>query len=189
MAEQPSRFDELMRQIRAGSEPAARELLTDYGDHVLRIIRRRLDVRMRRQFDSSDFKQAVWASFFSLPAERMTFRSPEELAVFLGVMAGNKVNETFRHAATQKRDILRERSLEDIGESNPCIVRNPEATPSQFVVADECWEQLNRGQSPEVQKILAMLREKRSYDEIARETGLHPKAIQRCLRRLKKDVT
>src|SRR5262245_10348733 len=188
MAEQQSRFDELMQLIRNGSDEAARELLDTYGEHILRIIRRRLHPRMRGQFDSIDFQQAVWASFFAMPAERKTFRTPEELALYLAGMADHKVAEAFRQAGTIKRSTMRQRSLEDIGEGNPCLVRKEDATPSQFAVAEECWDQMNAGKSPVLRQILTMLKERHSHEEIARRTGLHPKAIQRYLQRLKRDV-
>jgi RNA polymerase sigma-70 factor (ECF subfamily) len=178
-----------MQLIRDGSESAARELLEIYGDHILRIIRRRLHRGMRGQFDSIDFQQAVWASFFALPPERMTFQTAEELAMYLSTMAGFKVAEAFRgQIGTVKRSVLRQRSLDDVGEGNPCIIREHEATPSQRMVAEERWEQLNEGQSPVVRQILTMRKDGHSYEDIARVTGLHLKAIQRFLKRLKKDV-
>src|SRR5262249_4523999 len=189
MAERPSRFDELMRSIRAGSTDAARELFDTYRDHLVRVIRRRLDPRLRRQFDSSDFQQAVWQSFFQMPRERMTFESPEALAQYLAAMASNKVAEVYRSTGTSlKRNALRERSLDEMEGDNPILARAQDATPSQFAVADECWERLNLGKSPKIRQMLVMLKEGRSYEEIAQQTGLHHKAIQRYVKRLRKDA-
>src|SRR6266568_2053200 len=180
MAEQPSRFAELMRAIREGSQDAVAELLQTYGDHLLRVIRRWLDPRLRRQFDSTDFQQDVLKSFWLMPRERMNFDSPEALGQYLARMARNKVAEAFRTTGTSlKRNALGERSLEDFEKDNPILTRAQDATPSQFAVEHECWERLNCGKSEKIRLLLTMLRERRSYEEIARATGLHHKAIQR----------
>ena len=104
-------------------------------------------------------------------------------------MADNKVTEAFRgQVGTVKRSLFRQRSLHDVGEGNPAIVREPQATPSQLVGANECWENLNRGQSPLVRQVLMMRKEGHSYEEIACVTGLHVKTLQRYLKRLMKGV-
>jgi DNA-directed RNA polymerase specialized sigma24 family protein len=187
MAE-PSRFEELMGQVRQGSQSAVRELVDTYGDHIIRIIRQNLDRRLRAQFDSLDFEQDVWASFFAMPTDRLAFRTPAELGAYLTSMAENKVAETFRgQAGTIKRSLLRQRSLDALGDGVAAVADRPsEATPSQFALADERWEQLNRGRSPQIRVILDLLRDGHSYDEIGRRTGLHPKAIQRRVQQLKK---
>jgi len=63
-------FSLLLEQARAGSDSAARELIERFGPFILRVIRNRLDPRLRSIFDSADFSQAVWASFFAMPAQK-----------------------------------------------------------------------------------------------------------------------
>src|SRR5262249_14283511 len=58
----------LMERIRAGSQEAARELCDRYGSHILRVVRRKLDKKLRSKFDSVDFLQSVWTSFFVNPS-------------------------------------------------------------------------------------------------------------------------
>ena len=59
-----SRFQEILEQIRAGDATAAEEFVRTYEPYVRQVVRARLRVvRLRRIADSSDFCQAVMASF------------------------------------------------------------------------------------------------------------------------------
>ncbi len=54
-------FSELISRVRGGSQEAAWELITEYGDLVLRAVRKRLPDDLRRAFDSQDsFSQAIF---------------------------------------------------------------------------------------------------------------------------------
>jgi hypothetical protein len=57
-------------------------------------------------------------------------------------------------------------------------------TPSQVAIANEHWERLLEGQPEKCRLKLEMLREGHSRAEIAERTGLHPKVIQRWLRKM-----
>jgi len=177
-------FRALMDRAGAGCPDARRDLYERYGDAVLRVVRRRLHRRMRTVFDSADFTQSVWASFFLIPAHGRTFAGPDELIGFLETVASHKVIEEFRRKMRGVRENLnRVKTLEDV--SPPCG-RDP--SPSQQAVADEGWAALVAGQPPLVQQVLVLLREGYTYDEVAARTGLHPKAIQRRVQRLTKRV-
>jgi len=69
-------FQALLRQVQHGSPEAARELYDTYVNHVLRGVRVRLWHRMRSKYDSQDFVQQVWASFFDEPERLPDFESP-----------------------------------------------------------------------------------------------------------------
>ena len=60
----PDNFVALMRRVREGSEAAAWELVDKYGGHLRRAVRRVLNPMLRSKFDSLDFVQLVWDSFF-----------------------------------------------------------------------------------------------------------------------------
>ena len=58
------RFQVLLDEIRAGDETAAEEFVRTYEPYVRQVVRARLRVmRLRHVADSSDFCQAVMASF------------------------------------------------------------------------------------------------------------------------------
>ncbi len=189
MSESSERFEQLLREARAGSAAASRELLEEYGDYVRRVVRSRLLPRMRSQFDSIDFQQAVWASFFVGPLNRLEFRTPDDLIGYLVQMANNKVGEATQAAfGTQKRDLRRERYLEDVGEENPAVLRKADATPSQLAVARESLERMKVGKPPSVCRMIDMLSQGFDYADVTGATGIHAKAIQRRVRKLREEL-
>jgi RNA polymerase sigma factor (sigma-70 family) len=192
MAKSSNEFETLMARIRAGCPEAAQEVFERYNHHVQRVVRRTLGQRLRRQYDSADFAQSTWASFFLTAPEHYTFRTPEALVGFLARVAYNKVVEANRHRLdTAKHDLQRELSLHEVaaaeGERLPALVgRTP--TPSQVAVAAESFEQLVDGQPPEFRRALEMLRQGHSQAEVAKVLGIHPKLLQRVLQKLRKRV-
>ena len=109
--EQLRRF---LERIRAGDEEAARELLGRYEAEVRLVVRRQLPRLMRSRFDSLDFLQSVWGSFFRRvrggrgPAD---FEDSRHLVAFLARAAKNKVIDEYRRAGSQKQDMHREEPL------------------------------------------------------------------------------
>ena len=85
MSEHYREFLRLIEEVRAGSEDAIRELVDIYGHHVYRIVRYRLNRELRSQYDSQDFCQSVWASFFANRDAIIRFKRPEELAALNGL--------------------------------------------------------------------------------------------------------
>src|SRR5438552_15619942 len=113
MADHPPSFQTLLERLRAGSSDAPHELLDRYGAHVLRVIRHRLDRRLRQEFDSLDFFQDVWKSFFEAPPPGRAFDRPEAFIAYLAQMAQHKVVDACRRRLlTQKHDLRREHSLD-----------------------------------------------------------------------------
>jgi RNA polymerase sigma factor (sigma-70 family) len=177
-------FGSLMRQIREGSESASRELVVNYGRYVLRMVRRKMIRSLRSRFDSQDFVQAVWASFFAFQPDRYRFDRPEELVAFLTEMARNKVVEVVRQRLqTEKHNVNRERSLE--GEESPVDLPNlSQPSPDEVAIAREEWQRLLESQPAHYQQILQMLRGGHARQEVARDLGLSEKTIHRVVRKL-----
>src|SRR5262245_40754352 len=98
------KFRTLLREAQAGSEDAARELYDTYVQYIRKCVRHRLWRRLRSKFDSQDFVQQVWLSFFrdgSLP----DFQTPAELLAYFKSMAENKVTFEARHRQMQRRAV------------------------------------------------------------------------------------
>jgi RNA polymerase sigma factor (sigma-70 family) len=185
MAQDKEDFGLLMQRIRAGSQDAARELCDHYGPHILRVIRKKLNKRLRSKYDSSDFTQAVWASFFANLPDDPTLDRPEALAGFLAKLTQNKVIDVFRHhCQTQKHNINRECSLDDPATSPAANLIAPQPTPSQVAVAKEQWDRLLKGQPACYRPILVLLLHGHTHQEIARKLGMSEKTIQRLVRSL-----
>jgi RNA polymerase sigma factor (sigma-70 family) len=183
MSAEPTDFATLLGRFRAGSEEAARELCERFGPHLRRVVRRRLDARLRQQFDSMDLTQAVWASFLAAAQDR-PFDDPAAFQAYLNRMAVHKVIDLFRrHLEAQKNDLGRLRSFDDSA-TGAGRAATADPTPSQEAIGREAWDRLLRNLSPTHQTILARLREGRSHREIADELKVSEKMIQRLLHRL-----
>ena len=184
MAEADDDFRNLMDRMRSGSDEAARELFDRYSGHISRVVRRKLAQQMRRQYDSLDFLQAVWASFFALSPTEYRFERTEELIGFLSAMAYNKVIDVVRRRTSLKSTEQRDRPIGRRSVERREERTRPQPTPSQEVIAEERWHRMLAGQPPTFRRALEMLRVGHSYRSIATATGLPPKAIQRFLKRL-----
>lgn len=57
-------FRGLLNRIKEGDDTAAWELVEHYGEDIRNAVRRSLNRRLRPKFDSLDFVQLVWSSFF-----------------------------------------------------------------------------------------------------------------------------
>lgn len=170
-------FASLMTRWREGCPSAAETLYQEYGRAILNVVRRHLDGRLRRRYDSEDFTQAVWASFLVRPAGAPVFEDPRELIRYLARMTRNKLLDARRH---------RVRECESAPASGwlPQDAAGNAPTPSQEAMAAERWQDMLIDQSPFGQRILQMLREGRPYQEIAANLGMSKKVIQRLIRRL-----
>src|ERR1700728_233575 len=102
----------LLARIKDGDEGAARELLCRYESKVRMVVRRQLPRLLRSRFDSLDFLQSVWGSFFyRIRARSKDLDEEPNLIAFLAWAARNKVIDEYRRAATQRQDIHRESPL------------------------------------------------------------------------------
>lgn len=183
MPDEHESFQLLLERVRAGARDAAAELVARYGDHIIRVVRRRLHRRLRPKFDSMDFQQDVWASFFTNPNRR--FADPDALAKFLAEVAKNKVLMAVRQRLRQQKyNVGRENSLEGSAACQAAGVVARDPTPSQLAVADETWEQLLRGQPARYRRILTLLRQGLTHQQIAQVLGIHEKMVQRVVHRL-----
>lgn len=181
-----SEFERLMERIRQGDTEAARQLFDSYGEAIKQVVRRRLHRRLRSEFDSLDFVQDAWASFFHIPPERCTFQTPEELMAFLRRLVENKVIDAYRQRlGTEKRDPYKVQPLQ--AGTQDVDARQP--TPSQVVMAEEEWQRMVRNRSPKLRQALEMLRAGYSRREIAENLGLNPKRFQRLLQQLNEQAT
>ncbi len=185
MSTTESEFEHLMERVRRGDSEAARELFERYGKAIQTVVRRRLHQRLRSQFDSLDFTQEAWASFFRLSAERCTFKTPEELMAFLTTIVQNKLSDAYqqRFPAHDRNEDKAEASALDM-DKQPS--RQP--TPSRFAILKEEWERLLHDKPPKVRKALEMLREGYSRQEIAHSLGVNPRIIQRVMRELESNL-
>jgi RNA polymerase sigma factor (sigma-70 family) len=137
---------------------------------------------MRSKFDSSDFVQSVWKSFFAHPDKLASFDRPEQFIAFLVTMARNKVGAEFRRTVlTEKRDVNREQPLYgDTAASN-------EPTGSQVAIARERWEQSLAGQPEHYRRVADLRLAGLNYEDIAERLGLHERTVRMIVGKLFRD--
>jgi RNA polymerase sigma factor (sigma-70 family) len=181
MIEQDEQFASLMKRVLAGDKDAARELHASYGHHILHAVRKRLHHRLRSKFDSIDFVQDVWASFFAKVPERNVFESPEDLIAFLTTMARNKVVSAVRTRMHRKKyNVNRETPLETMTRGADRFPAAQE-TPSEIMMAGEEWDQFLQGQPLVYRRILLLSRDGKSPATIAEELNISRRTVNRVL--------
>jgi len=149
-----------------------------------------LNRRLRSKFDSLDFVQLVWSSFFRDPVDLQRFNRPEELAAFLATMARNKVGmEVRRRLMTQKFNLNRERSLEEADVTEQGDTRGHQPMPMQVAVARERLERMLTGQPQHYRRIIHLRLQGRTNAEIAETLHINESTIRRFLKRLALDTT
>ena len=185
MANDDQMFYDLLRGIKEGSEEAARQFLDRYGKYIRHVVRRHMIQKLRAKFDSEDFLQDVCVSFFSHPPGPEDFSDPAALLGFLSKIARNKVTDATRQRLAQRCNVNREKSLDG---SAAFAVENLEAadpTPSEVVGTEESWEALGRGGLPDQKKLLYMLRNGYTQEEIARVLNLSVRHVNRLVQKLR----
>lgn len=181
----PPSFLELVSQVADGSESAIEQLVSQFEGEVYRVIRRQLHPSLRRQFDSQDFYQAIWASFIVHRDQIVRFRTPGELVAFLTVMARNKLaDEHRRRFQTEKYNINREQSLADSRRPMQDALPARVSTPSEVVMAHEELASLAEGKPDHYRHIVELRTQGRTYNEIASELSLDPGSVRRILRNM-----
>jgi len=180
-----------MQRVLAGSEEAAQELFDNYAHILLDAIRRRLSSRMRSKFDSQDFAQDVWASFFAASPDKRVFASPHALVAFLTHLAQNKVIDAVRQRGqAQKSDVDREQSIDSQRFDQEQLVAD-QATASQLLMNEEEWGEFHRRlreHPPVYRRVFNLLRAGKTQLEIAEKLGVTPRTVRRIMWRLARET-
>src|SRR5262249_38900013 len=100
-------------------------------------------------------------------------------------IARNKVTDAARQRLALRRDVNRENSLDGSAEFAVENLRAADPTPSEVVGTEESWEALGRDGHPEQGKLLYMLRNGYTQEEIARVLGLSVRQVQRLVQKLR----
>ena len=172
-------LEELLAACRRRDPAATAELVRRYLPYVRAAIRRRLAASMRIRFDSHDFAQDVWMSFFRAAVDRAELQDEGQLVAYLSEMARLKVAEEYRHQTTQKIGLSR-----DVPFSPTVDPTGRDPSPSQAAVADDEWERLTAGLPERERRMLQMLREGHTHADTAATFQISEKTIQRLVRRL-----
>lgn len=187
MSQSQVEFAELIRAFRAGSDDAFQQIVDNYGHHIYRAVRRKMNIRLRSKFDSADFVQALWASLVEQRDDLREFATADELIAFLTGMANNKVVDEFRRRTQSKnRNVYREVSIDNAEPVAAPTWKYP--TPSTVAMTKEQEERLVSGQGATHLRILEMKRHGATHAEIARNLNVAEKTVQRVLNRMARRI-
>jgi RNA polymerase sigma-70 factor (ECF subfamily) len=179
-------FRAVIEGVRNGSPNAVWKLIAEYGPHIQRVVRRRLDRRMRSKFDSLDFVQMVWASVFRNPDELGSLEQPEDLIRYLAALARRKVINEYRRRIVNntKYNSSREQSLSINGIHKVDELSSQRATPSQIAMAREQWERLVAQQPERDRSIVQMRIGGATFLEISQQLGINERTARKVIDRL-----
>lgn len=185
MAKLDENFHALICHVREGSEDAAWDLVDQYGSAIQRAVRRALNAKLRSKFDSMDFVQLVWNSFFRVRDKLDRFDRPEELTAFLITMARNKVGmEARRRLMTQKYNVNHEESIDQLHAQKRMNIPSRHPLPVDIAIARERWERLLEKQPPHYRKIIYLRLQGYTYKSIADQVNLDECTVRRFLKKL-----
>lgn len=186
--EPESDIPHFLRRIADGDQDAARELLRRYESEVRLVVRRQLPRLLRSRFDSLDFLQSVWGSFFvRVRGGAPEFEDSRHLVAFLARAAKNKVIDEYRRAGSRKADMHREEPLWGDGEG-PRELTAPGDTPSQVAEAHEALGRLRDLLPQERHLLLELKAQGLSSREIGDRLGISERTVQRVLEDLRRRV-
>jgi RNA polymerase sigma-70 factor (ECF subfamily) len=185
MVDERAEFRAAIDGVRAGSPEAVWKLIAEYGPHIQRVVRRKLDRRMRSKFDSQDFVQMVWASVFRNPAEICSLEDPQDLIRYLAAIGRRKVIDEYRRRIQKetKYNVAREQSLDD-SELGEQPADQDGSSPSQLAIAREQWEEFLRKQPDRDRSIVQMRIQGSTFLEIAQQLGIHERTARKVISRL-----
>ncbi|MCA9177350.1 MAG: sigma-70 family RNA polymerase sigma factor [Planctomycetales bacterium] len=177
--ESDDHFRDLIAEVAQGSDVAVWEVIRSYEPHIRRVVRRRLNGQLRSKFDTMDFVQMVWKSFFYDPLRLCSFNNPRHFVAFLVKMALHKVDsEHRRRLDTRKYDVQREQPWSD--EHGPVA----HDSPSQIAMAQEHWDQLLRRLPPHHREVVRLRLEGLTHHQIAERLRLHERTTRQILKDL-----
>ncbi|MBC8352552.1 MAG: hypothetical protein H8E66_11220 [Planctomycetes bacterium] len=159
-------------------------MIDRYGPHIQRVIRRRLNQKMRSKFDSLDFVQMVWASIFTERDKLAEFREPTDLIKYLSTIAQRKLlQESRRRLQGQKHNIGRERALVAETEDESTYVRKSN-TPSQIVMAKDRLEVMMSDRSERDRRVVELRMDGLTFVEIADQLEINERTARDVIEKL-----
>ena len=181
----------LVALAKEGDEAAANQLCSVYGERVRRIIRLRLDQKLRPKLDSVDVVQDVLILAFGRLND-FTYKDEGDFLRWLSRIAENRVRDIFDRFQADKRDIHREIPFKKEGRNTDgrsfgAAEPMRTTTPSVIMGKKEALDRLEKALDelkPEYKEIIVLKRiEGLSHDEIAKKLGKNAGAMRMLLAR------
>ena len=181
----------LVALAKEGDESALNQLCSVYGERVRRIIRLRLDQKLRPKLDSVDVVQdALILALGGL--KDFTYRNEGDFLRWLSTIAENKLRDILEKFHANKRDVHKEipfkkegRSTEggSIAAAGPMRTTTPSVIASKKEALDKLEQALDK-LKPEYKQVILLKRiEGLSHAEIAERLDKNTGAVRMLLSR------
>jgi RNA polymerase sigma factor (sigma-70 family) len=135
-------------------------------------------------FDSMDFVQLAWKSFFRMPKHAERIESCRDFVAYVTKMARNKVLMEDRHRRTQKHNLRREVPFDQ--ESGAAVALDPQ--PVDTAIALERLEKMLKSQTPLHRKIIELRLQGNTFAEIGTKLNIDIHTAHRFISRLGRDT-
>src|SRR5436309_584872 len=92
-----SPIDALLDKLSSGDAAAAEQVFLTYEPYLRKIVRRRLPIKLRAKFDSTDIIQSIWVDLLrDVQGGELHFADANHLRAFLIRITHNRFNDRFR---------------------------------------------------------------------------------------------
>ena len=166
----------------------------NYRPLLKAIVSRKIDKELDGKADASDVLQDA-LSAAQANIDQIATKTPREIRGYLRRVLMTKIQDLKRRfLQTQKRDVHRELTAEDISSDEFRQIADNDGTPLDLLIDEEHFRRVMQAIGdlpPEIQKVLAWRFEQdMTYEEIGRKLGRTKDDVrmlmQRCIARLKK---
>lgn len=174
-------FTQFINQIRLGDSQAAEELIRRYESAIRIAVRTKMtDPSLKRELESMDICQSVFASFFlRAAAGQYDLNNQKNLVGLLVRMAQNKLAMQVRKQHQQCRDTRKNQEFE----AGPIDHAGRDATPSRIVAGREIWSKVQAQLNQEERDIVSRRASGEGWEEIATAMGGSPDARRKQIKR------
>jgi DNA-directed RNA polymerase specialized sigma24 family protein len=167
MSDKRITFSALLDRVAQSDEGAVQELVEQYREPLIHVIRRRLRSypKLRRLFDSTDFLQDTWQQILEHPEKLQDFSTFNDLMRHLACIVNHRIEHTRRqYLDAQKRDLRRDRSLSDPDIASMAMTQSDPGARAAFY---DLWVRWLRSLSQPQRVVALMLRKGSTHSEIA----------------------
>ncbi len=169
----------------SGSEDAARALVDRTRSVVMGAVARAIPRRLAGKVEPADITQSAYRIFFRRVTEgSFEVRHSVDLLGLLLTVARNRLGNATAHFRREKRDIHRERNLDDVAEA----ARDNQPAPDEALMLKEAEQQLLKSLPERHREVLRGLQEGLSPAEIADGTGYSYARVLQILKGIKDRV-